>query len=529
MRLRDHYDWIVLGNNPGALLSASLVSRLGLSVLILPLAPNRGVSLSKHGHYFDPEPNYLLGLGWNGNHVGLVFECLTRLNIQDSEVALIGTEACLPQVLTPRSRFVLAHEDQLSYELQREFGKETARKFGLLNALKKTESEYLTFWKNLPKRLTMNVEKKSSSSASSSSSSSNSSNSAEALGSLTLKDLRRKLGRKLHRSDSGISPWITSDQTVSEWVKEIGSPDLEDVCNGLWYAVTSSTSVDPELFDLLHILSVSRTGGAFRGGMTAYREFLLNLAKRHGVHVAAETDCRRIFVDQGRFAGVQITGRGNMISTRGGILGCSFEKAYSRVIHTGGNWLHRRKKSPTPIGWRFTLSLVIQPDVIMPKMLPRAIWQEKDSPILEIEMTNPSDYGAHDPDYQILHLRTLMPFSLESLQADYQKTVAGRMVRQAMEVIPFLETLILQIYPDFRGRMEGNEMAEIYGFPTLQDIPDNLLIFTGVGFGSNTGIEGLFIASEESYPSLGSLGPTVAAIEGVGWLAHRSGMAGPLV
>ncbi|MEO5970524.1 MAG: hypothetical protein ABIQ95_11405 [Bdellovibrionia bacterium] len=518
MRLRDHYDWIVLGNNPGALLSASLVSRLGLSVLILPMAPNLGLSVSKSGHYFDPEPNYLLGLGRSGTHSGLIFECLSHLGVPTPEIEYIGTGSSQPQVLTPRSRFVLARKEDLSYELQREFGHEVAQRFGLDGALKRTELEYLNFWENLPKRLTLSTEKSSAS--------------AEPL---TLKDLRRKLKNKLHRSDLKVVPWINSNHTLSEWVSTIGASDLEDVCTGLWYAVTSSTHSNPALFELLHILSLSRTGASFRGGMTAYRKFLLTLARRLGVHVAAEIDCRRIFVEEGRFAGVQITGRGNMVSTRGGILGCSFDKAYNRVTFTGRIWFHKKKKSPVPIGWRFTLSIMIQRDIVMPKMLPRAVWQEKDAPILEIELTNPSDYGAHDPNYQILHLRTLMPFSMESLKLDYQKIVAGRMVRQAMEIIPFLETVILHIYPDFRNRVDkselqnGNELETLYGFRTLQEIPDNLLVFAGKGLGSNTGIEGLFIASEESYPELGSFGPAVAATESVAWLAHRSGIAGPLV
>ena len=39
MKVADHYDWVVLGDSPGALLSAGLAARLGYSVLVLPLAP----------------------------------------------------------------------------------------------------------------------------------------------------------------------------------------------------------------------------------------------------------------------------------------------------------------------------------------------------------------------------------------------------------------------------------------------------------------------------------------------------------
>ena len=104
-----------------------------------------------------------------------------------------------------------------------------------------------------------------------------------------------------------------------------------------------------------------------------------------------------------------------------------------------------------------------------------------------------------------------------------------------------------RIYPDFRlGGAEGgpfglaansetadeatpNELTELYGFTTLEAIPDNLRMYAGKGVGSTSGIEGLFVASEESYPALGNLGPTVAALESAAWLAHQSGLAGPFV
>ena len=50
--------------------------------------------------------------------------------------------------------------------------------------------------------------------------------------------------------------------------------ELTEACEGLWYAIISSVISDPYLFDTLHILNLSRAGGAFKGGMTVYREFL---------------------------------------------------------------------------------------------------------------------------------------------------------------------------------------------------------------------------------------------------------------
>ena len=59
MKLREQSDWLVLGDHPGALLSASLAARLGLSVLVLPFGPAARLFVSASGQHFDPEPNYL--------------------------------------------------------------------------------------------------------------------------------------------------------------------------------------------------------------------------------------------------------------------------------------------------------------------------------------------------------------------------------------------------------------------------------------------------------------------------------------
>src|SRR4051812_26983480 len=107
MKLRDNYDWIVLGDHPGALLSASLAAKLGLSVLVLPLSPGLGLTISRSGQYLDPESNYLMAVAKGDKHNGLLSECLARVGILPFEAEMILTKTAVPQVLTPHSRVVL--------------------------------------------------------------------------------------------------------------------------------------------------------------------------------------------------------------------------------------------------------------------------------------------------------------------------------------------------------------------------------------------------------------------------------------
>jgi len=66
---------------------------------------------------------------------------------------------------------------------------------------------------------------------------------------------------------------------------------------------------------------------------------------------------------------------------------------------------------------------------------------------------------------------------------------------------------------------------EAYGFVSPEFIPESLRCIEGDGIGYFSGVQGLFVASGESYPSLGSFGGTVAAIEATTEYAQWAGVA----
>jgi hypothetical protein len=539
VRLQDHYDWIVLGEQPAALLTASMVARLGLSVLVLPLAPGMNFSVSPSGQCFDPESNSIVGLGELGPNKGLITECLTKLGVLSAEEFYKNTYSSHPQILTPESRYFLSSDDSiLSSEIQRELG--THEKMGeILASLKSVENEYLAFWQALPKKLAASLGTKTLNADT-----------------LALKELQKHF-KKIQAKHHGFVPqkWGVTKR-VSDFEQALKSSDLLSVSEGLWYWVTSCNQKDPRISDLVHIWSLSRVSGAFKGGLTAYREFLVNLAVRLGAHVPVKTECKRIFVEKGRFAGVQIANRGNMILTQGGIIGCPLSKVHDNLIYTGRKWLHRKKKGPVPVGWKFTLAMTVHKESIPIGISNRLIWQEQNAPVFEVEIADLEDYKVDyhvgGSSHKVLYLRTVMPFSLESLDSDFQRLTAARMVRQAMEIMPFLEYHVTRLYPEFRGsgkqralfhmpnetetpskeEVESqSQLQELYGFEKLENIPSNLFVYDPKvkGVGPHSGIEGLFVASEESYPALGGFGATVAAFESVATLVQRMGLGASLI
>jgi hypothetical protein len=170
-----------------------------------------------------------------------------------------------------------------------------------------------------------------------------------------------------------------------------------------------------------------------------------------------------------------------------------------------------------------------QPTGIPPGSSSRLIWKELGAPGLELEIADPSDYAVRRSGRKFVYARAVLPWSSESLTADYQRMVGARMRRQINEIFPFFDAHLLQAFPDVSASDYASRTSALYPFGSLGEIPDALRSYTPEEpQGLRSGLEGLFVATQESYPQLGSLGPTVAALESVAWLAHRSGLAGPL-
>ncbi len=508
-RLRDQYDWIVVGDSPGALLSASLVARQGLSVLVLQSAPGAKPWVSKSGQYFDPETNYILGLGRLERANGLVSECVGRLGALPSEVERVRRETSGPEILTPRTRTAFATDDQeFERNLSREFGPEAVESLALMPAISAGESATLQFWRRVPERLTLSQGK--------------------AVGGdepRSWPEVLKRIRREAGLATGSERRWLDGRKRMSEadWK---GDPDLHSFLRGAWYALAGSDASSPRWSDLFRAMALGRTGASFRGGIAAFRDFLCRLAERQGAHVPRRAECRRIFVDRSKFMGVQVANRGSVIAGRGAILGCALDHTREFMTWSRGVWAPRLKRSPRPQGWKYSVSLTVATEAIPLGMPSRAVWTEASAPLLEIEVARPGDFGIIAHDRRIVFLRTVLPFRQETLDPGFLRMQSARMVRQLMEIFPFLEFHVGRIYPDFR---EGDrEISEAFGYASINQIPENLRCVDGSGIGSRAGVEGLFVATGESFPELGSLGQFVASIEATAWICHRSGLGGPL-
>lgn len=551
MKLKDHYDWIVLGNHPGALLSAGVASKLGLSVLILPFGVSFKADHDEKEQVFDPESNYLLGISEDGLSPAWLLQQLGLTELGAEFITAHRSKGrTYPQVLTPESRLVLESNDQFLSELQRELGSSSARQLGLAQILKSSEAEFSELWRQFSGRLIQRNPVPAGTKMETLSLDQVLKETRKSLISKYKLANRKKLKdkiRSLTREKSTYLQWLSHSETISQLAERLALSEFSEVGSGLYSGITSTEFSDPGLFELLLLLNLSRTGASYRGGLSAFRQFLIKQARELGAHYPGDAECRRVFIEGNRFQGVQVSGASKMISGGAAVLGCSRSRVESELTRESKSWFIPWKKaeaSPSqPVGWKFTLALYVRAEAIPEKMQTRAFWKERDAPLLEIEVIDPADYQLPDSSRVVVFLRTLMPFEPKSLERDYQRRIAGRMVRQATELIPFLEYHVTELYPDFRSgtsqlqslvkskatqpttsqpTSEEDELGRVYGFSSLQMIPDALLCYQGRGIGPLTGVDKLYSASSESYPFLGSLGGMVSGLQAISEVTGRT-------
>lgn len=537
MKLNEHYDWVVFGDHPGALLSACLAARMGLSVLVLPMVQGARRVVLKDGHCVDPEPGLLLGIGSavaaDGAELeGLLSRCLQWVGapkaLFEAFHAAYGADkeqGAWLQSLGPECRVNLRNEpgplgleSGLQREILREFHHQTSDRLGLVQVLEGFADGMLGEWAKFP-------------------------GAPPERGRLMKKprrlEPREVMGRQLQRMGRSMKKvpvherlWLAPEHSSHKLQAGAG---LRDLLRGLWFGILAHDAVkeDPKLPELLHGITLFKQGARFSGGMSAYRDFLIEQAERLGVQIPEKAECRRIFVKRGRFVGLQAVANGGrpvVIGASAGISGCSLEHLKDYLgdgkrgygIGHGLGILRGLKSAPQARGWRFTIGVTVKAEAVPAGMGPHVVWSELGAPPLEVETAHPASYGLDEPDHRILFVRTVMPMSRESLGEEYQRRIAARMLRQLESFIPFIERHVVRVYPDY-GKLEGNK--ELFGFASPRMIPENLRTVAGPGVGYESGIEGLYVASGESYPWLGSFGPTVAAVCAADGLARKIGLS----
>jgi hypothetical protein len=506
----DYYDWVVLGDHPGALLSGCLAARMGYSVLIVPLEKRFQSGVSRSGQFFDPETNFVLGLGSLERLDGVIGDTLYRLGMDSSFSSLMEqTDQTIPQILTPQARVSLKRGNKAFFsELVRELGSSVVSEIGLESSLDLTETLSTAFWKRFQDGFFESHRK----------------NNTHSKGPFATKSvdapqaLKHYISQRTFGAKGEKRWWFSPKACFNQLHARLEHRPLKELLLGFWYGAVTYDEKNPSLQELLHLMALTRGGVAVEGGMTVFRRELLRLAKGFGAHYPEGHSCRRIFVENKTLLGVQLAGVGKMIGIRGAVSGASFDHVSSYFSFSRDDGYRNLKVPPRPKGWRFTVALSVHEEAIPPGMNRRAIWKEEGSPCLEIEVADPEEFRLGTKTGKLIFLRTVLPYTAETLEPSYQKTVAARMFRKLSELFPFLEYHVTRIFPDFRLDSEQSvlDFKETYGFFSLKEIPDRLRCHgQQPGMEISSGIQNLFVASNESYPAWGTFGGMIAGIESI--------------
>lgn len=500
MKLRDEYDWIVLSDHPGALLSGVLAAKLGLAVLILPLSEADPLKRDAARALVDPEPNWWTGLAGPNGEPGLLARCLERAGKEFSFIESPDLQCLLPGYRVEMGRAI----EDFERAALRENPQEREAIQSLARLIAGVGPEVRGFWASLPERRTKKLEDEA-------------------------KEPRLKRALKRWAAQKNPNLWWAAKRAIQE--KNLQKRDRR------WLLPRRPESAFLQLFlegvqgasfhrSPLQGMAVAQSGGWYRGGAQKLRQDLIQAAMSLGATYDAALPCRAIFIEEGRFLGVQVSNRGSMITGKALAVGCGIDQA-REYISTGAkkSWRRRLKRAPEATSWCFTLSLSVREGGVPAGMGPHLVWQDPGAPPLLIENVDPADYGLEGKGRRLLFLRTYLPFEHETLGVEYQRKVAARMLRQFVEIAPFVEYHLLRVYPDFRG--DGSELSEVYGFPSLSLVPESLRRYRGTGVGVDSGVQGIYMVNGEAFPELGTLGSTVAAVEALARVAHAQGKAGP--
>jgi hypothetical protein len=103
------------------------------------------------------------------------------------------------------------------------------------------------------------------------------------------------------------------------------------------------------------------------------------------------------------------------------------------------------------------------------------------------------------------------------------------MHRQVGEIVPFLEENEFRRFPDFKAPDFNDQWVRFYGAGQRLSRRELMRVpLRALEKQERWSVDGLFLLDGSQDPKWGSLGEFAASLEATAWIAHRSGLAGPL-
>lgn len=529
-----NYDWIVLGRHPSAVLSGCLATRLGAKVLFLPnVGQAFKTSRDKGAGAEDFELDYESGwIGGFSSHrspeeQGLLELCLNRIDPQLVQKWFSPEEQTF--LFTQNNRIL--SEDFFNDWVQRfESGKSKKIQKAQLKIWADSEKDLVQTLNKIPSLLNTELPSKKPSTR-------EEKNRIKSFFKLKALSFSSSIGRRLEKK------WFFKKNSSLSFVKNrsLNREKLEILTAR--FAESSGILLKSE--DLAQAglsdwacFYASRLR-RIKLNVNDWIDDLLRIAQTQGASIDAAADIESIIFQSNRYNGIEyIPGKEEdkiRVSSHGLVCGTSTVFLEIHLCGKKKNKISKKSKVKSTIkGWVFSW-VFYAPAGSWEKSLPRRLlWSEIGSPPMEWEWDWLVQKG--DEDKTVLRVRTILPWSEDSLHISYLMHILENVAEQAFRLFPGIDFLGFNSKTGVDGksktlRTDDHEdlLKKLYPWRTLESIPENVRIYFGKGTGVDSGVEGLFLTNETTYPALGSFGWSIAALESSAWLAHRLGMSGPLM
>ena len=242
---------------------------------------------------------------------------------------------------------------------------------------------------------------------------------------------------------------------------------------------------------------ISNQGSVFdlKPKATSLPHFLFRKIEALGGHIDFRA-CQSVFIDKKVLVGIQLVGNPTMVSISQAIIATSINKVQACLSEP-------LLIQSQPVGWNFEIRIQVSPEAVPIGATSKMIYTDDDAAIVEIIQIDAGDYI----------LRTMMPMKDFTLDREYQRKIAQRLVKLFSNYVPDLEYNLRSVFPDIRDpeRAETRDLVDRYPFTHLASIPHSILSYAIPGLGHQSSVQGISFAYEESYPRFGHWGAYQAA------------------
>lgn len=328
---------------------------------------------------------------------------------------------------------------------------------------------------------------------------------------------------------------VVEKGSFGQAVAAAGLPVEEERWGWLQAALYGAVA-DPGLAypDYKEVLSLAARGVRFPlGGRSAIRERLQARVKVYGGTIKRATRVDEIVFEKGKLAGVLLSSYEGFVRAPlvAGALGA---RTFLHLVpeEYRPSSLTSAIARVNPRFWRLSFTLLV-PEASLPEGMGSHValfGEEPGDEFLQLQLFPKNAYGGIPAGHRALVVRSLVPFTPDTLGEVPVGRALKRAFRRLGAVIPFLNERPFLLAPDPEKLGGDPAYNRYFRFKDLDFIPPSYLAFESTLEGgkesryldwSRFGLPGLALCSRDIYPLLGGTGEVLAAMELVSLLKRK--------